>query len=62
MSGIIIITYTYTATSPIKATQQNSAQIDLRKKLMFTIDFPQIVNLSNLQTEEMTNLEPFLLF
>ena len=62
MSGIIIITYTYTATSPIKATQQNSAHIDLRKKLMFTIDLRQIFDLSMPHTTETTNLEPLLLF
>jgi len=35
---------------PTKGTQQNFAQIDLRKKIKFAIDFPSIINLSKLDT------------
>ena len=45
-----------------KGTQQNSAQIDLRKDLTFPIDFPQIIDLNKLHTTEATNLEPFHCF
>lgn len=46
---------------PTIVTWQNSEQIDLRKNLMCTIDFSQIIDLSNLNTTETTNFEVYCL-
>lgn len=61
MSVIIIITNTYTEAMPTKVAWRNSKTNWSEKHLMYTIDFPQIIDLSNLNTTETTNLEVYCL-
>ena len=53
----LFIFLTYSATTPTKATRQNSVQISEWKPWMLTIDFLQIIDLSKLHTTEAINLQ-----